>query len=51
MKDAIRHAGLFTFKNEIMMAYAVHPQHEEFVQQFWIIFVSDFMEIDTQIML
>ncbi len=99
-KDAIRHAGLFNFKNnvtnqekddffvalkalsnipgvqeleisrqispknnfqfafsmcfdsnELMTAYASNPKHDDFVQHFWLTFVADFMEVDTQIML
>ena len=34
--------------NEIYQAYSIHPQHDAFVQNFFIPLVEDFMEIDTE---
>jgi hypothetical protein len=34
--------------NEIYKAYSIHPQHDAFVQNFFIPLVEDFMEIDTE---
>jgi hypothetical protein len=34
--------------NEIYQAYSIHPQHDAFVQDFFIPLVEDFMEIDTE---
>jgi hypothetical protein len=34
--------------NEIYLAYSIHPQHNAFVKDFFIPFVEDFMEIDTE---
>jgi hypothetical protein len=34
--------------NEIYQAYSIHPQHDAFVQNFFIPLVDDFMEIDTE---
>ncbi|MFD3408371.1 Dabb family protein [Aquirufa sp. HETE-83D] len=34
--------------NEIYQAYSIHPQHDAFVQEFFIPLVEDFMEIDTE---
>lgn len=31
----------------IYKAYNVHPQHDAFVQNYWLKYVEDFMEIDT----
>ena len=33
---------------EIYQAYSIHPQHDAFVQEFFIPLVEDFMEIDTE---
>ena len=33
---------------EIYQAYSIHPQHDAFVQDFFIPLVEDFMEIDTE---
>jgi Stress responsive A/B Barrel Domain len=29
-------------------AYSIHPQHDAFVQNYWLKYVEDFMEIDTE---
>ena len=29
-------------------AYSIHTQHDAFVQKFWLKYVDDFMEIDTE---
>ena len=34
--------------NEIYRAYSIHPQHDDFVKDFFIPLVEDFMEIDTE---
>lgn len=34
--------------NEIYQAYSFHPQHDAFVQDYFIPLVEDFMEIDTE---
>jgi hypothetical protein len=34
--------------NEIYQAYSIHPQHDAFVQDYFIPLVEDFMEIDTE---
>jgi hypothetical protein len=34
--------------NEIYLAYSIHPQHDAFVNDFFIPLVEDFMEIDTE---
>jgi hypothetical protein len=34
--------------NEIYQAYSNHPQHDAFVQDYFIPLVEDFMEIDTE---
>ena len=33
---------------EMYQAYSIHPQHDAFVQEFFIPLVEDFMEIDTE---
>jgi hypothetical protein len=33
---------------ELYQAYSIHPQHDAFVQEFFIPLVEDFMEIDTE---
>jgi hypothetical protein len=37
--------------NEVYQAYSIHPQHDAFVKEFFIPFVEDFMEIDTEILM
>ncbi len=34
--------------NEIYQAYSIHPQHDAFVQDYFIPLVEDFMEIDSE---
>lgn len=34
--------------NEIYQAYSIHPQHDAFVQDYFIPLVEDFLEIDTE---
>ena len=34
--------------NEIYQAYSIHPQHDAFVNDYFIPLVEDFMEIDTE---
>jgi hypothetical protein len=34
--------------NEIYQAYSIHPQHDAFVNDYFIPLVDDFMEIDTE---
>lgn len=34
--------------NDIYQAYSIHPHHDAFVKNFFIPFVEDFMEIDTE---
>lgn len=53
---SLRHAGIFNFKatvsesqkHEFFVAYSIHSQHDAFVKNFFIPFVEDFMEIDTE---
>ena len=34
--------------NEVYQAYSIHPQHDAFVNDYFIPLVEDFMEIDTE---
>jgi hypothetical protein len=34
--------------NEVYQAYSIHPQHDAFVNDYFIPLVDDFMEIDTE---
>jgi hypothetical protein len=47
-KNKFEYGFSMEFANEgIYKAYNVHPQHDAFVQNYWLKYVADFMEIDT----
>lgn len=47
-KNKFKYAFSMEFADEnIYKAYNVHPSHDNFVQNYWLKYVADFMEIDT----
>lgn len=47
-KNPFEYGFSMEFANEsIYKAYNIHPQHDAFVQNYWLKYVEDFMEIDT----
>ena len=47
-KNPFEYAFSMEFANaDIYQAYNIHPQHDAFVQNYWLKYVEDFMEIDT----
>lgn len=47
-KNKFEYGFSMKFANEdIYKAYNVHPSHDAFVQNYWVKYVEDFMEIDT----
>ncbi len=47
-KNKFEYGFSMEFANsEIYQAYNVHPSHDAFVQNYWLKYVEDFMEIDT----
>lgn len=48
-KNKFKYGFSMEFANyDIYQAYSIHPQHDAFVKSFFIPFVEDFMEIDTE---
>jgi Stress responsive A/B Barrel Domain len=47
-KNTFEYGFSMEFAHEdIYKAYNVHPSHDAFVQNYWLKYVEDFMEIDT----
>jgi CMP-2-keto-3-deoxyoctulosonic acid synthetase len=47
-KNKFEYGFSMEFANEdIYKAYNIHPQHDAFVQNYWLKYIEDFMEIDT----
>jgi Stress responsive A/B Barrel Domain len=47
-KNSYEYGFSMEFANdEIYKTYNVHPSHDAFVQNYWLKYVEDFMEIDT----
>jgi hypothetical protein len=47
-KNTFEYGFSMEFANDsIYKAYNIHPHHDAFVQNYWLKYVEDFMEIDT----
>jgi Stress responsive A/B Barrel Domain len=47
-KNKFQYAFSMEFAHEdTYQAYNIHPKHNDFVQNYWLKYVEDFMEIDT----